>query len=211
MHLGPKRLRTRNSAPNLNRLHRLQTHHRPRQQPIQPFVPVGVSTQPRRRTVHHHFKHTANRVTGARNLFHFFFHARFCSLIHAGQHDLVFGSDGNNLIPFRRAIKLHPANADHVAGNLDAQRPQQQLCKCSGRHTPCRLTRRSPLQHIPCIGKVIFQRACQVRMPGPRRSNRLVLGRIACPHRELVFPVLPIAVHDFDRNRRPNGLAVQHA
>ena len=59
--------------------------------------------------------------------------------------------------------------------------------------------------------KVVFERARQVGVAGPRRSHRAMLRRVAALYRQFFLPVLPVAVDDFNRDGRADGLAVAHA
>ena len=77
VNLGAERLGSRNAAADLDGLHRLQAHHRPGKQAVEPLVPVGVGAEAGGNAVGHHFKDAAHGVAGAGGLFDFFFHARF--------------------------------------------------------------------------------------------------------------------------------------
>ena len=48
-------------------------------------------------------------------------------------------------------------------------------------------------------------------MPRTRRCHRLMFRRVTSLDRKLLFPILPVAVHDFNGNRRADGLAMPHA
>ncbi len=109
------------------------------------------------------------------------------------------------------AVKLDAAYADDVAGDFNAQGAQQQLGKGSGGYARGGLAGRGALQHVAGVGEVVFESAGKVGVARPRRSDGLVLGRVAGFDRELFFPVLPVAVDDLDGDGRADGLAVAHA
>ena len=159
----------------------------------------------------HHFKNSADGIAGACGLLDLFLHAGFGIGIHATQQNFILGCHGGDLVPPGGAVQFDAAYADDVAGHFDAQRPQHQLGQGSGGHAAGRFAGRSAFQHVAGVGKVVLESAGKVGVAGPRRSDRLVQGRIAGLDGQLIFPVLPVAVHDFDRNRRAYGLAVAHA
>ena len=117
------------------------------------------------------------------------------------------------------------AISSHVAARSSSTRPtritwlatsipnvaQHQLGKGAGGHASCRLAGRRALQHVTGVRKVVLQGPGQIGVPWPRRSHRLVLGWIPRLHRKLLLPVLPVAIHDLDRDRRANRLPVAHA
>jgi len=102
------------------------------------------------------------------------------------------------------------ASANHVAANLNANRSQHQLGNGSSGHPRGGFPRRGALQHIACVGQIILQSAGQVGVPRPRRSHRLMQRRVASLDRQLLFPILPVAIDNLDGDRRANRLAVAH-
>jgi hypothetical protein len=82
--------------------------------------------------------------------------------VHATQQDFFPRGDRSNLVPARRPLQLNSAHTNHMACNLNAQFAQQELGKGARRHTGGRLPRRSPLQHIARIGKVVLESPRQI-------------------------------------------------
>ena len=156
------------------------------------------------------FKDTADGVARARDLLDFFLHARFGGGIDATEQDLVLGANRLNLFPRGCSVEFDAAHANHMAGNFNAKRPQHQLGEGSRGDAAGGLASRGALKHIASVGEVVFQSAGQVGVTGTRRGNRLVLGCVARRNGQLFFPVLPVAVHDLDRDRRADGVAVPH-
>ena len=89
--------------------------------------------------------------------------------------------------------------------------PQHQLGKGSGGHAGGRFARRSALQHVAGVGKIVLEGAGQVGVAGTRRSDGLVFRRVPGLHGQLLLPVLPVAVHDLDGDGGADGLAVAHS
>jgi hypothetical protein len=118
--------------------------------------------------VRHHFKDSVYRVAGLRCLVDFCLHLRLSLGIDAGQNDVGSGSEGSDLLPLGVAQQLGAAHADYVAGDLNAQLSQQQLGKPARGHARRRFARRSSLQHVARVRKVVLQCARQVGVPGPR-------------------------------------------
>ena len=90
MYRRSRRMRRLNPAPNFNRLHRLQRHHRRRQLRIQPLVPLRIAAETRRNLARHHLKHSAHRIARAQNLIHFLFHSLLGIGVGARKHYFVF-------------------------------------------------------------------------------------------------------------------------
>ena len=57
----------------------------------------------------------------------------------------------------------------------------------------------------------MFQCAGQVGVAGARRRDSLVHGGVAGRNGQLLFPILPVAVDDFDGDGGADGPAVTHA
>ena len=70
-----------------------------------------------------------------------------------------------------------------------------------------------PLQHVARLGKVVLDRACQVRVAGPRTGDRfaLVLATRYVFDGQGFGPVLPVLVTNNDRDRRADGFRMPHA
>jgi hypothetical protein len=108
------------------------------------------------------------------------------------------------------AVEFDAAHADDVAQDLDAQVRSKAWPALRG-HARRGLAGRGAFQHVARVREVVFERACQVGVAGTRRSNGLMLGRIARFNGQLLFPVLPVAIDDLDGDGRTDGLAVAHA
>src|SRR5580658_676692 len=208
---GAKRFRSRDAAPDLDRLHRLQAHHRPGEQTVEALIPVCIRSQAGGNLMRDHLKDSANGIAGARDLFYLLFHARLNFSVYATEDDLIPGGGSGNLIPRSGAAELDSAHADDMAGNLNSQMQQQQLGEGSSGHAGSRFPSRGAFEHVPGVGKVVFECSGKIRMAGPRRFNGLVFGWIAGLDGQFLFPVLPVAVHDLDGDGRADRFAVAHA
>ena len=199
------------AAANFDGFNSLHAHHRPGQQAVKALIPVGIGSQSRRGAVDHDLEDAAHRIAGARDLFDLFFHAGFGGGIDATEDNLVFSRNCRNLVPLSCAVQLDAAYANDVAGHFNTQSPQQQLGQGSGSHAGSGFAGRCALQHVAGVGKVVLEGTGQVGVTGTRRGDRLVLGRVAGFDGQLLFPVFPVAVDDFNGNRRADGLALAHA
>ncbi len=67
-------------------------------------------------------KDAADRITGAQDSIYLGLHPRFRLGVHAVQQDFFLRPQRCNFLPGRIAFELGRADADHVTGNIDAQR-----------------------------------------------------------------------------------------
>ena len=118
---------------------------------------------------------------------------------------------GDDLVPLRRARKLGLADADDVAGNLDAQLPEQQLGEGSRGDAGGAFAGAGALEHVAGILEVVLEGTGEIGVAGPRRGDGLVLGRIAFFDRQNLGPVLPVVVGQRHGDGRADGLAVANA
>ena len=157
------------------------------------------------------FKDAADGVAGAQSEIDFGLHALLGLGVDAAEQNLFLVAQRRNLFPGGVAVQFGAADADDVAGDFDAQDFEQQLGDGAGGDPRGRLAGRCPLEHIAGVGKIVLERAGKVGVAGPRRGHGLVLCGIAGSDGQDLGPVLPVAVFDFDGNRRADGLAVAHA
>src|SRR2546430_1931893 len=99
-----------------------------------------------------------------------------------------------------------------MAGDFGAECAQEQLGERSG-GDPCRgLACGGALENVARIVKIEFLRAGEVRVPGPRGDELLVIRGIwRAFDRQNLLPVCPVAVFDAQGNRCTDGLAVPDA
>ena len=117
-----------------------------------------------------------------------------------------------DLLPSRLGIAQSGfADGDHVAKHLNSQFAQKEFGQRAHRHPGSRLPGRGPLQYVPRFRKVILQRAGKVCMTRTRGGDAFMLARITRLYRQVLLPVLPIAVLQQDRDGRTNRLAMTHA
>ena len=210
MHVGAERSRGPHGIADLNRLHRLQRHHRRRQLRVQALVPIGVRAEPGWHVVGHDLEDATDGVAGAQHEVHLLLHARFGISIGAVEQDVLFLRERLDRFPCDRRIKPRTADSNDVAQDFDSQFTQQQLGNRSRGDAGRRFARRRSLQDVSRLAEVVLQRARQISMTGTGRRNPLMLGGISFFNRQGLRPVLPVLVGQQDGNRRADGLAMAY-
>ncbi len=150
----------------------------------------------RRRAVHHHLKHAAYRIAGPQHRIHLGLHPRLGLSVHAVQQYFVFAAKRRNLLPCSPSAPARRGPRGSRGSPPRCPVPAALLGYARRAPPAPRFPRPRSLQHVPRIGKIVLQRARQVRMPGSRRGHRLVFCRIARTHRQHFGPVLPVSVLD---------------
>src|SRR5260370_1270593 len=127
------------SAAQFDSLDGLKAHDGLREEAVQSLVPVGMSADARRKAVDDDLEDSADGVAGAKDSIDLGLHGGFALGVYAVEEDLLLGLKPCDLAPLGRTLQLGLADADDVAGNLDAEGAGEKLRDGAGGYPGCAL------------------------------------------------------------------------
>src|SRR5579863_7589715 len=123
--------------------------------------------KPRRQSMGHHFEDAADGIAGPVNLVHDQLHLLLGAGIHATEEYFGAAAQLDQFAPFDGAIEAAGADRDHVAQNLDTEVPEKLLDDRADGDTRRGFASASPFENVTGLGKIVFNSAGEVGMPGP--------------------------------------------
>src|SRR6266850_1585313 len=186
-----------------HRLHRGNRHHGLRESAIELQVPGSVRSETGDNATRHYFKDAAEGVALTFLSIDQLDHALLNLAVRTMQRSIF--RNGSDLIEskfqwlFGNSTKLN-----HVAANLDAKVCEQLFGQSAAGDPRRGLTRRSALQHVTQIARIVFQTAGQIGMTRTRAFDaaRFLRWQVAGLRGHYVVPVGPVLVFNHQRQRR---------